>query len=152
MPYFCEEIRNRVLATPTAACHAVCATSFFSCTSFHYNLLTAAKKPTCQAVTQSCERDRAIVTSSSAASLRGIPQCDGKYKIHRVNSLHQGKQHNSNFFSNAVSHGRWGNAECLNCRQGVRFLQHSCGRLGFFQTRRYEMSKNIFDRKALCSI
>ncbi|RNC42486.1 mucin-associated surface protein (MASP), partial [Trypanosoma cruzi] len=70
--------RNRVLATPTGACHAVCAPSFSSCTSFHYNLLTAVRKSTCQAVTHSCKRDRAIVTSSSAASLRGIPQCDGK--------------------------------------------------------------------------
>ncbi|ESS63144.1 hypothetical protein TCDM_09103 [Trypanosoma cruzi Dm28c] len=31
----------------------------------------------------------------------------GKYKIHRVTSLHQGKQHNPNLLSNAVSHGRW---------------------------------------------
>ncbi|RNC39340.1 hypothetical protein TcCL_NonESM11320 [Trypanosoma cruzi] len=30
-----------------------------------------------------------------------------KYKIHRVTSLHQGKQHNPNLLSIAVSHGRW---------------------------------------------
>ncbi|RNF08881.1 hypothetical protein TcG_10059 [Trypanosoma cruzi] len=43
----------------------------------------------------------------------------GKYKVCGVNSLHQGKQHSSNPFSNAVTHGQWGSAECLSCRQGV---------------------------------
>ncbi|RNC48644.1 hypothetical protein TcCL_NonESM01497 [Trypanosoma cruzi] len=31
----------------------------------------------------------------------------GKYKVCGVNSLHQGKRHNPNLLSNAVSHGRW---------------------------------------------
>ncbi|RNC32465.1 mucin-associated surface protein (MASP) [Trypanosoma cruzi] len=70
--------RNRVLATPTGACHAVCAPSFSSWASFHYNLFTAVRQSTCQALTQSCERNRAIVACLSAASLRGIPQCDGE--------------------------------------------------------------------------
>ncbi|RNC42495.1 hypothetical protein TcCL_NonESM07845 [Trypanosoma cruzi] len=70
--------RNRALATPTGASHAVCSTSFSSCTSFHYNLLKAVRKSTCQAVTQSCERDRAITASASAVALRGIPQCHGE--------------------------------------------------------------------------
>ncbi|RNC34141.1 mucin-associated surface protein (MASP), partial [Trypanosoma cruzi] len=39
--------RNRVLATPTGACHAVCAPSFSSWASFHYNLFTAVRKSTC---------------------------------------------------------------------------------------------------------
>ncbi|RNC34182.1 mucin-associated surface protein (MASP), partial [Trypanosoma cruzi] len=70
--------RNRVLATPTGACHAVCAPSFSSWASFHYNLFTAVRKSTCQALTQSCERNRAIVACLSAAAPRGIPQCDGR--------------------------------------------------------------------------
>ncbi|RNF11712.1 hypothetical protein TcG_09099 [Trypanosoma cruzi] len=76
----------------------------------------------------------------------------GKYEVCGVNSLHQGKQHSPNPFSNAVTHGQWGSAECLSCRQGVRFLQHSCGRLGCFRTRRYEMSKANFYCRSLCSL
>ncbi|EAN90387.1 hypothetical protein TcYC6_0094440 [Trypanosoma cruzi] len=76
----------------------------------------------------------------------------GKYKVCRVNSLHQGEQHNPNLLSNAVTHGQWGNAECLNCRQGVRRYQDSCGRLGCFQTRRYETYNAIFNGGSLCPI
>ncbi|RNC54389.1 mucin-associated surface protein (MASP) [Trypanosoma cruzi] len=67
--------RNRVLATPKNACHAVCAPSFSSWTSFRFRRLTAVRKPTCQALTQSCGRDRAMMASASAVTLRGIPQC-----------------------------------------------------------------------------
>ncbi|RNC51468.1 hypothetical protein TcCL_ESM11408 [Trypanosoma cruzi] len=70
--------RNRVLATPSSACHAVCAPSFSSWTSFHYSRLTAVRKPTCQALTQSCGRDRAMMASASAVTLRGTPQCHGE--------------------------------------------------------------------------
>ncbi|RNC36753.1 mucin-associated surface protein (MASP) [Trypanosoma cruzi] len=69
---------NRVLATPTAACHAVCAASFSSWTPFQCRRLTAVRKSTCHAFTQSCERDRAMTASASAVTLRGIPQCDGE--------------------------------------------------------------------------
>ncbi|KAF5213636.1 hypothetical protein ECC02_013831 [Trypanosoma cruzi] len=41
---------------------------------FQYSRLTAARKPTCQALTQSCGRDRAMTASASAVTLRGIPQ------------------------------------------------------------------------------
>ncbi|ESS55664.1 hypothetical protein TCDM_12850 [Trypanosoma cruzi Dm28c] len=70
--------RNRVLATPSSACHAVCAPSFSSWNFFQYGRLTAVRRPTCQALTQSCERDRAIVASASAVTLRGAPQCHGE--------------------------------------------------------------------------
>ncbi|RNC33155.1 hypothetical protein TcCL_Unassigned04169 [Trypanosoma cruzi] len=76
----------------------------------------------------------------------------GKYKVCGVNSLHQGKQHSPSLFSNAASHGRWGNAECLSCRQGVCCHRGLCGRLGCFRTRRYEMSKANFYGKTLCSL
>ncbi|RNC52250.1 hypothetical protein TcCL_ESM10553, partial [Trypanosoma cruzi] len=76
----------------------------------------------------------------------------GKYKVCRVTSLYQGEQHNSNFFSNAVTHGQWGNAECLNCRKGVRCHQDLCGRLGCFQTRNYEISRALFCGRSLCSL
>ncbi|RNC51701.1 hypothetical protein TcCL_ESM11152 [Trypanosoma cruzi] len=69
------DTRNTALATPTSACHAVCAASFYSWTSFQYSRLTAARKPTRQALTQSCGRDRAMTASASAVTLRGIPQC-----------------------------------------------------------------------------
>ncbi|RNE96672.1 hypothetical protein TcG_12912 [Trypanosoma cruzi] len=46
--------------------------------SLRYGHLTAVKKSTCQIGLSSCGRDRAIMASSSAASLRGIPQCDGE--------------------------------------------------------------------------
>ncbi|ESS60365.1 mucin-associated surface protein (MASP) [Trypanosoma cruzi Dm28c] len=70
--------RNTFPATPTGACHAVYAPSFSSWASLQYGLLTAVKKSTCQIGLSSCGRDRAIMASSSAASLRGIPQCDGE--------------------------------------------------------------------------
>ncbi|RNC54704.1 mucin-associated surface protein (MASP) [Trypanosoma cruzi] len=72
--------RNRGLATPINACHAVCAPSFSSWASFQYSRLTATRKPTCQALTQSCGRDRAMTASASAVTLRGIPQCHGKIR------------------------------------------------------------------------
>ncbi|EAN98163.1 hypothetical protein TcCL_ESM09311 [Trypanosoma cruzi] len=67
--------RNRVLATPTTACHAVCAPSFSSWTCFQYSRLTAVRNSTCQALTQSCGRDPAMTAPASAVTLRGIPQC-----------------------------------------------------------------------------
>ncbi|RNE96808.1 hypothetical protein TcG_12853 [Trypanosoma cruzi] len=70
--------RNRVLATPSSACHAVCAPSFSSWNFFQYGRLTAVRKPTCQALTQSCERDRAMTASASAVTLRGIPRRHGE--------------------------------------------------------------------------
>ncbi|RNC53567.1 hypothetical protein TcCL_ESM09086, partial [Trypanosoma cruzi] len=73
MPGSCQEWSS---ATPTSACHAVCTTSSSS-TSFQYNLLTAARKSTCQILMPHCCRDCAIVPSSLAVLLRGIPQCDG---------------------------------------------------------------------------
>ncbi|KAF8303497.1 hypothetical protein TcYC6_0039410 [Trypanosoma cruzi] len=72
---FRVDTRNRVLATPTSACHAVYAPSFSSCTFFHYNPPTALRKPTCQALTQSCGRDRAMTAPASAVTLRGFPKC-----------------------------------------------------------------------------
>ncbi|KAF8286464.1 hypothetical protein TcYC6_0037570 [Trypanosoma cruzi] len=69
------DTRNAALATPTSAFHAVCAPSFYSWTSFQYSRLTAARKPTRQALTQPCGRDRAMTASASAVTLRGIPQC-----------------------------------------------------------------------------
>ncbi|RNE95326.1 mucin-associated surface protein (MASP), partial [Trypanosoma cruzi] len=48
--------RNRVHTTTTGACHAVCAPSFFSWNFFQYGRLTAVRRPTCQALTQSCGR------------------------------------------------------------------------------------------------
>ncbi|EKG07945.1 hypothetical protein TCSYLVIO_000921 [Trypanosoma cruzi] len=50
----------------------------FSWASLRYGHLTAARMSTCQIGLPSCGRDRAIMASSSAASLRGIPQCDGE--------------------------------------------------------------------------
>ncbi|RNC36205.1 hypothetical protein TcCL_Unassigned00847 [Trypanosoma cruzi] len=41
----------------------------------------------------------------------------GKYKIHRVTPLHQGKQHNPNLLSNAVSHGRWATRGASNAER-----------------------------------
>ncbi|ESS63062.1 mucin-associated surface protein (MASP) [Trypanosoma cruzi Dm28c] len=70
--------RNRVLATPTSACHAVCAPSFSSWNFFQYGRLTAVRRPTCQALTQSCGRDRAMTASASAVTLRGIPRRHGE--------------------------------------------------------------------------
>ncbi|EAN98842.1 hypothetical protein Tc00.1047053506767.410 [Trypanosoma cruzi] len=69
------DTRNRVLATPKNACHMVCAASFSSCTSFHYNPPTALRKPTRQALTQSCGRYRAMTAPASAVTLCGIPKC-----------------------------------------------------------------------------
>ncbi|RNC33881.1 mucin-associated surface protein (MASP) [Trypanosoma cruzi] len=69
--------RNRVPATPTGACHTAHAPFLFFWASLQYGHLTAVKKSTCQIGPPSCGRDRAM-TSSSAASLRGIPQCDGE--------------------------------------------------------------------------
>ncbi|RNF01411.1 thimet oligopeptidase [Trypanosoma cruzi] len=40
--------------------------------------MTAVRKSTCQIGMPHCGRDRVIVDSFSAASFRGIPQCDGK--------------------------------------------------------------------------
>ncbi|RNC52757.1 hypothetical protein TcCL_ESM09967, partial [Trypanosoma cruzi] len=57
---------------------AVCTTSSSSWTSFQYNPLTAVRQSTCQIGMPHCCRDRAIVASLSAASLRWIPQCDGE--------------------------------------------------------------------------
>ncbi|RNC56202.1 putative thimet oligopeptidase, putative,metallo-peptidase, clan MA(E), family M3 [Trypanosoma cruzi] len=71
--------RNRVLATPSSACHAVRAPSFSSWTSFQFRRLTATRKPTRQALTQPCGRDRAMTASASAVTLRGIPQCHGEH-------------------------------------------------------------------------
>ncbi|RNC54579.1 putative thimet oligopeptidase, putative,metallo-peptidase, clan MA(E), family M3, partial [Trypanosoma cruzi] len=40
---FRVDTRNRALATPTGHCHAVCAPSFSSCTSFWFRRLTAVR-------------------------------------------------------------------------------------------------------------
>ncbi|RNC52054.1 thimet oligopeptidase [Trypanosoma cruzi] len=69
------DTRNTALATPTSAFHAVCAPSFYSWASFRFRRLTAVRDSTCQALTQSCGRDRAMTASASAVTLRGIPQC-----------------------------------------------------------------------------
>ncbi|RNE96377.1 mucin-associated surface protein (MASP) [Trypanosoma cruzi] len=69
--------RNRVLATPKSACHAVCAPSLSSWNFFQYGRPTAVRKPTCQALTQSCGRDRAMA-SATAVTLRGIPRRHGE--------------------------------------------------------------------------
>ncbi|ESS60395.1 hypothetical protein TCDM_12080 [Trypanosoma cruzi Dm28c] len=78
MPDVCLHTRKTALATPTSAWRAVCATSSSSWNSFQYNPLTAARNSTCQIGMPHCWRDRAIVASLSAASLRGAPQCDGE--------------------------------------------------------------------------
>ncbi|RNC43297.1 hypothetical protein TcCL_NonESM07007 [Trypanosoma cruzi] len=70
--------RKRLLAAPKVACHAVCAPSFSSWASFNFRRLTAVRKPTCQAMTRSCGRDRGMTASASAVTLRSIPQCDGE--------------------------------------------------------------------------
>ncbi|RNE96573.1 hypothetical protein TcG_12950 [Trypanosoma cruzi] len=70
--------RNRVHTTPSSACHAVCAPSFSSWNFFQYGRLTAVRNSTCQALTQSCGRDRAMTASASAVTLRGAPQCHGE--------------------------------------------------------------------------
>ncbi|EKG02360.1 hypothetical protein TCSYLVIO_006615 [Trypanosoma cruzi] len=70
--------RNRVLTTPSSACHAVCAPSFSSWNFFQYGRLTAVRGSTCQALTQSRESDRAMMASTSAVTLRGIPRCHGE--------------------------------------------------------------------------
>ncbi|ESS62503.1 hypothetical protein TCDM_09838 [Trypanosoma cruzi Dm28c] len=56
-----------------------------------------------------------------------------EHEVYRVTSLYQGEQHNPNIFSDLASHGQWNDAECLNCRRGVRSHQDSCGRLGCSQ-------------------
>ncbi|RNC46476.1 hypothetical protein TcCL_NonESM03733 [Trypanosoma cruzi] len=131
----------------------LCAPSSSSWTSFRHNLLTAARKPTCQIGTPHCGEEtcnRGFFLSGLIAWHTAVRRRE--HAFYRVASLHQEKWHNPNSFSNAVSHDHWGNAECLNCRQGLRCHQHSCGRLGCFQTRRYEMSKAIFNGKALGSL
>ncbi|ESS62037.1 thimet oligopeptidase [Trypanosoma cruzi Dm28c] len=55
-----------------------CAPSFSSWNFFQYGRLTAVRKPTCQALTQSCGRDRAMTASASAVTLRGIPRRHGE--------------------------------------------------------------------------
>ncbi|RNC38584.1 hypothetical protein TcCL_NonESM12158 [Trypanosoma cruzi] len=75
-----------------------------------------------------------------------------EHEFYRVNSLYQGEQHNPTLFSNVASHGQWNDAECLSSRQGVHCRQDSCGRLGCFQAKRYEMSNAIFSGKTLRSI
>ncbi|KAF5216457.1 hypothetical protein ECC02_008255 [Trypanosoma cruzi] len=70
--------RNRVLATPSSACHAVRAPSFSSWTSFWFRRFTAVRKPACQALTQSCGRDRAMTAPASAVTLRGFSKCHGE--------------------------------------------------------------------------
>ncbi|RNC39644.1 thimet oligopeptidase, partial [Trypanosoma cruzi] len=55
-----------------------CAPSFSSWNFFQYGRLTAVRRPTCQALTQSCGRDRAMMASASAVTLRGAPQCHGE--------------------------------------------------------------------------
>ncbi|RNC40211.1 thimet oligopeptidase [Trypanosoma cruzi] len=56
-----------------------CTRLLFFWASFQYGHPTAVRKPTCQAVTQSCGRDRAMTASASAVTLRGIPQCHGEH-------------------------------------------------------------------------
>ncbi|RNF02055.1 thimet oligopeptidase [Trypanosoma cruzi] len=56
----------------------MCAPSSSSWASFHYNLLTAVRKPTCQALAQSCGRDRAMTASASVFTLRGILRRHGE--------------------------------------------------------------------------
>ncbi|ESS60492.1 hypothetical protein TCDM_11982 [Trypanosoma cruzi Dm28c] len=68
--------RNRDLAAPEAVCCAVGAPSFSSSNFFQYGHLTAVRKPTCQALTQSCGRDRAMTLS--AVTLLGIPRRRGE--------------------------------------------------------------------------
>ncbi|RNC38758.1 thimet oligopeptidase, partial [Trypanosoma cruzi] len=55
-----------------------CAPSFSSWNLFQYSRLTAVRRPTRQALTQSCGRDRAMTASASAVTLRGAPQCHGE--------------------------------------------------------------------------
>ncbi|RNF11709.1 hypothetical protein TcG_09095 [Trypanosoma cruzi] len=64
-------------ATPPSACHAVCA-FLFSWNFFQYGRLTAVRKPTCQALTQPCGRNRAMTASTSAITLRGAPRRHGE--------------------------------------------------------------------------
>ncbi|RNC53540.1 hypothetical protein TcCL_ESM09117 [Trypanosoma cruzi] len=77
MPDVCLDTRN-VFLLHRRAPGVRFTTSSSSSTSFQYNLLAAARNSTCQVGIPHCCRDRAIVVSSSAASLRGIPQCDGQ--------------------------------------------------------------------------
>ncbi|EKG00034.1 hypothetical protein TCSYLVIO_009040, partial [Trypanosoma cruzi] len=58
-----------------------------------------------------------------------------KHEVYRVTLLYRGEQHNPTLFSDLASHGQWDDAECLNCRRGVRSHQDSCGRLGCSQTK-----------------
>ncbi|RNC35388.1 thimet oligopeptidase [Trypanosoma cruzi] len=55
-----------------------CTRLLFFWASLQYGHPTGVKKSTCQIGPPSCGRDRAIMASSSSASLRGIPQCDGE--------------------------------------------------------------------------
>ncbi|RNF04199.1 mucin-associated surface protein (MASP) [Trypanosoma cruzi] len=71
--------RNRVLAKPIDACHAVCAPSLSSLDILPVPSPDRSEgKSMCQALTQSCGRDRASTASASAVTLRGIPQCHGE--------------------------------------------------------------------------
>ncbi|EKF28702.1 hypothetical protein MOQ_007542 [Trypanosoma cruzi marinkellei] len=72
-----EDTRNRVLATPTSARHAV-RVLVSSWKPLQYGRLTAVRKPTCQALAQSCGRDRALTASASAVTLRAILRCNGE--------------------------------------------------------------------------
>ncbi|EKG03720.1 hypothetical protein TCSYLVIO_005228, partial [Trypanosoma cruzi] len=69
-----------------------------------------------------------LIAWDTAARWRG-------HEVYIVTSLYQEEQHNPNNFSDLASHGQWDDAECLNCRQGVRRHQDSCGRLGCSQTK-----------------
>ncbi|EKF99900.1 hypothetical protein TCSYLVIO_009175, partial [Trypanosoma cruzi] len=51
---------------------------FSSWNFFQYGRRTAVRKSTCQALTQSCGRDRAMTATASAVTLRGIPRRHGE--------------------------------------------------------------------------
>ncbi|EKF30701.1 thimet oligopeptidase, putative,metallo-peptidase, clan MA(E), family M3, putative [Trypanosoma cruzi marinkellei] len=72
------DVGNKAHATPTTACHAVYVTFLSSRTSSQFRRLTAVRKPTCQALTPSCRRYRAMTASASAITLRGIPRRHGE--------------------------------------------------------------------------
>ncbi|RNC32794.1 hypothetical protein TcCL_Unassigned04569 [Trypanosoma cruzi] len=146
------ETRNRVLATPTGACHTAHAPSFLLG-------IPPVRSPDCSeevhvpdwaALLREGSCNHGFFVSGLIAWDTAVRWRD--HEVYIANSLHQGEQHNPTLFSDFASHGQWDDAGCLNCRQGVCCHQDSCGRLGCFPDKRYEMYNAIFSGKALCSI
>ncbi|ESS61792.1 hypothetical protein TCDM_10583 [Trypanosoma cruzi Dm28c] len=127
--------RNTVPATPTGACHAVYAPSFLLG-------IPPVRSPDCSKKVH--VPDWVVLLREGSCNhgfvVSGLIAWDTavrwrEHEVYIVTSLYQGEQHNPTLFSDLASHGQWNDAECLNCRRGVRSHQHSCGRLGCSQTK-----------------